>query len=595
MASDRWRSEEKGTAISIEGKKSSGVHPCAFHKKLRNEKSTSERRLDDLLQLAANNEVVQNRHQYTIVQKLQRETYHNVTSLDTFPLQDLAMTKYNEMLNENSSASTKHAPLSFDCKKRKLNDDTELWSMEPRIFSVETSSTGKRRYIVGNLGRFIQHYWRECDPMSRHYYELIPEGTPCRLYFDLEYSKEANQQITLAESESLITDFIDELCIEILQAYNIQMNRSCVVDLDASTSIKFSRHLMIHFPNGELFEDAFSTGLFVKRFIGRLADELSTGVLGERRVTLAKYLFVNKQTPKNDTTSSNGFDNKNMTCFVDLGVYTRNRLFRLMGSFKYGKSLSSALRIADTNEFCFPDGFDNSKFYSTNHIPIDDAQVNSASTETKKSRDEEHESFCAALNWQAHSRALALTLVVPTYASKTVSILMEEANGNGSIKPSVKVASGSARHNQSSRIDNGESPIPKLDKFILHLATRGGIQGKIRAWSIEGLHFISYQMLDNRYCENIGRVHKSNNIIWNVDLACKTFWQTCYDTECRASNFRGNIVHLPEEVATSIDDYLLDQELATIDESKVIREANKAFGDDEFDKALGEIDMSQFK
>ena len=143
MASDRWRSEEKGTAISIEGKKSSGVHPCAFHKKLRNEKSTSERRLDDLLQLAANNEVVQKRHQYTVVQKLKRETYHEVTSLDTFPLQDLAMTKYNEMLSENSSASTTHA--SFDCKKRKLNDDTELWSMEPRIFSVETSSTGKRR------------------------------------------------------------------------------------------------------------------------------------------------------------------------------------------------------------------------------------------------------------------------------------------------------------------------------------------------------------------------------------------------------------------------------------------------------------------
>ena len=101
-------------------------------------------------------------------------------------------------------------------------------------------------------------------------------------------------------------------------------------------------------------------------------------------------------------------------------------------------------------------------------------------------------------------------------------------------------------------------------------------------------------MSDNRYCENIGRAHKSNNIIWNVDLACKTYWQTCYDTECRASNFCGNTVHLPEEVATSIDDYLIDQELATIDEEKVIREANKPFGDEDFDKALGEIDMSQF-
>ena len=58
-----------------------------------------------------------------------------------------------------------------------------LWSMEPRVFAVETSSTGKRKYAVGNLGRFFHHYWRKLNPCSRHYYELIREGTPCRLYF----------------------------------------------------------------------------------------------------------------------------------------------------------------------------------------------------------------------------------------------------------------------------------------------------------------------------------------------------------------------------------------------------------------------------
>lgn len=58
-----------------------------------------------------------------------------------------------------------------------------LWSMEPRIFALETSGTGKRRYISSNLGRFMDHYWRECDVYNRHYYELIRENTPCRLYF----------------------------------------------------------------------------------------------------------------------------------------------------------------------------------------------------------------------------------------------------------------------------------------------------------------------------------------------------------------------------------------------------------------------------
>jgi len=58
-----------------------------------------------------------------------------------------------------------------------------LWSMEPRIFAVEKSGTGRRKYVVANLGRFMDHYWRKCDPSCRHYYELIRENTPCRLYF----------------------------------------------------------------------------------------------------------------------------------------------------------------------------------------------------------------------------------------------------------------------------------------------------------------------------------------------------------------------------------------------------------------------------
>lgn len=60
-----------------------------------------------------------------------------------------------------------------------------LWSMEPRIFALETSSSGKRKYIVSNLGRFMNHYWRKSDPKNRHYYELIREDTPCRLYFGM--------------------------------------------------------------------------------------------------------------------------------------------------------------------------------------------------------------------------------------------------------------------------------------------------------------------------------------------------------------------------------------------------------------------------
>ena len=58
-----------------------------------------------------------------------------------------------------------------------------LWSMEPRIFAMETAMHGKRRYISAHLGRFMDQYWRECDVYNRDYYELIRENSPCRLYF----------------------------------------------------------------------------------------------------------------------------------------------------------------------------------------------------------------------------------------------------------------------------------------------------------------------------------------------------------------------------------------------------------------------------
>ena len=65
------------------------------------------------------------------------------------------------------------------------NDQTlsPLWSLEPRLFAMETTMKGKRRYISTHLGRFMDHYWRECDVYNRYYYELIKENSPCRLYF----------------------------------------------------------------------------------------------------------------------------------------------------------------------------------------------------------------------------------------------------------------------------------------------------------------------------------------------------------------------------------------------------------------------------
>ncbi len=73
--------------------------------------------------------------------------------------------------------------VTFTCHSNFKRSHSPLWSLEPRIFAIETSSTGKRKYLVCHLGRFMHHYWRFCESYAKHHYELIREGTPCRLYF----------------------------------------------------------------------------------------------------------------------------------------------------------------------------------------------------------------------------------------------------------------------------------------------------------------------------------------------------------------------------------------------------------------------------
>ena len=74
-------------------------------------------------------------------------------------------------------------------------------------------------------------------------------------------------------------------------------------------------------------------------------------------------------------------------------------------------------------------------------------------------------------------------------------------------------------------------------------------------------------MKDNRFCDNIGRAHKSNNIFWNVHLGDRICWLGCHDPECKG--FRGKSFDLPEEVNIEIDEYFLEYELSLIIEDEV--------------------------
>ena len=100
-----WRSDNEPKWRSLDEKnekiKSNGINPTSFYTMRRNRNSgrltTAEKQLSNILQLAARNEVVQKRHEFTSIVNLKRDAYREVTKYKIFPLQNMAIEYLAEM------------------------------------------------------------------------------------------------------------------------------------------------------------------------------------------------------------------------------------------------------------------------------------------------------------------------------------------------------------------------------------------------------------------------------------------------------------------------------------------------------------------
>lgn len=233
------------------------------------------------------------------------------------------------------------------------------------------------------------------------------------------------------------------------------------------------------------------------------------------------------------------------------------------------------------------------------------------------------QNFQSSVDWTAHADALAATLVVPMNVMKCNFPILEDsaaakALADAEVGPPSKSSVGStqSRSITNTSVKTGRSPFSVLDTFVLtELATKGGVQGSIRGWSMENdgrmPKSITYQMVRNRWCESIGRPHKSNNIMWTIDFTTMEMIQGCHDPECRARRFRGKPKPLPDELDEKLRDILFDYELmvhadvaeelmhaksatstAEVEETVLVKKERTSpssqgeFDDEEFEKAL---------
>ncbi|NP_001332820.1 DNA-directed primase/polymerase protein isoform X1 [Homo sapiens] len=425
---------------------------------------------------------------------------------------------------------------------KSCKEDVHVFALECKV------GDGQRIYLVTTYAEFWFYYKSRKNLL--HCYEVIPENAVCKLYFDLEFNKPANPG---ADGKKMVALLIEYVCKALQELYGVNCSAEDVLNLDSSTDEKFSRHLIFQL-HDVAFKDNIHVGNFLRKILqpaldllGSEDDDSAPETTGHgfphfseapaRQGFSFNKMFTEKATEESWTSNSkklerlgsaeqsspdlsflvvkNNMGEKHL--FVDLGVYTRNRNFRLYKSSKIGKRV--ALEVTEDNKF----------------FPIQSKDVS-----------DEYQYFLSSL-------------VSNVRFSDTLRILTCEPSQNkqkgvgyfNSIGTSVETIEGFQC-----------SPYPEVDHFVLSLVNKDGIKGGIRRWNyFFPEELLVYDICKYRWCENIGRAHKSNNIIsfcvifgnhrfdWIlVDLKNEVWYQKCHDPVCKAENFKSDCFPLPAEV-----------------------------------------------
>ncbi|XP_038611225.1 DNA-directed primase/polymerase protein [Tachyglossus aculeatus] len=460
--------------------------------------------------------------------------------------------KWEEKLKriENQAAHYERNPLGSAYKPRlaRPEDPPSIWKLFQRqaqafnfvktcreavhVFALEDNlGDGHRIYLVTTYSE-LWHYYkaRKNQKSLMHCYEVIPENTVCKLYFDLEFDKAANPG---KDGQKMVAQLIERVSEALQESFGVSCSAEDVLNLDSSTAEKFSRHLIF-----QLRDAAFKDNIHVGRFVqAALRPALSllekrppsspatsvgagaaagsprrgTGASAAGEVALSTAVVAAAEEPR-----SSGPGGKDLAhflveskaggkqLFVDLGVYTRNRNFRLYKSSKRGKS--ATLEVAEDNRF-FP-------------------------THPKNVSEEERYFLSSLISNIRFSETLrVLTCDLP--GDKERKTLHRNSSG-----PPAATVGGSCA-----------SPYPELDEFVLSLVDKGGVKGGIRCWNyFFPEELLVYDISRYRWCANIGRAHKSNNIMILVDLKNEIWYQKCHDPACRAENFKSEGSPLPPDV-----------------------------------------------
>ncbi|KAI0990006.1 hypothetical protein GJ496_006231 [Pomphorhynchus laevis] len=352
-----------------------------------------------------------------------------------------------------------------------------------KLFACETKSqysNGKRIYIAADYELFY-HYYRQFPPSKRHYYEVILEGDPCKLYFDLEFDIEINEGLN---GQELSNTFMEFVCLLLKLIIDVTATLSNIMVLNSINSKKFSQHLIFSLPN-VAFKNNIVVGMFVSilgNFLHKICfddetkpNSVESDIRSKFSVAELRRLRVKRK----------GDDEIATTWIFDQSVYNRNRNFRLYRSSKLGRT--------------------------------DELEIN-----------ELHAYYTSSFK-----QIFMDSLVCNVDLNSNCRIITEEEFKDLPYAV-TKLNSRFAENKKIELCGVQNSPFVEIDNFINSLITRDGHTGRIRKWTFfTETQRILYEIVGYRFCERLQRHHKSNNIMFIVDVKNKIFYQRCFDHDCK--------------------------------------------------------------
>lgn len=161
-------------------------------------------------------------------------------------------------------------------------------------------------------------------PSQRNNFEVIQEGAVSKLYFDVEFLYTYNK----GKNGAKMTDiFIKVVCHFLYKGFGVGCSECDILNLTSSTNEKYSCHLIFNIAN-----HAFGNNIYAGNFV-MICNKLQhwysvrSTEMDSLSIEDLNSLFIKDK------------DHKTII-YVDEGVYSKNRNFRVYQSTKFGKKFS---------------------------------------------------------------------------------------------------------------------------------------------------------------------------------------------------------------------------------------------------------------